>query len=56
LGVAVDPRDYGYSLASWTALLESAGQGERGRNYSGSIDTLIDLYRDIYFQAGEQYD
>jgi len=33
LGVATDPADYGVSAPMWAAMVESASQGPRGRNF-----------------------
>lgn len=41
LGVSTDPNSYGVAPAEWTALVEDAIAGERGRNFIGSKEALM---------------
>ena len=41
LGIETSPTDYGYRKEQWEALVMTAGEGERGKNFSGSIAGLI---------------
>ncbi len=42
LGVSVDKADYGVEDGEWRALIESAMSGERGRNFTGSQERVIE--------------
>jgi len=42
LGVSVDKADYGVKDEEWRALIESALTGERGRNFIGSHERVIE--------------
>lgn len=41
LAVSTDGTTYGVSAREWTALVEDALEGERGRNFSGSREALL---------------
>lgn len=41
LDVATEPTAYGYSKEEWQAVVETASQGQRGKNFSGDIQRLI---------------
>lgn len=42
LGVSVDKADYGVGDGEWRELIESAIAGERGRNFIGSHERVVD--------------
>jgi len=42
LGVSVDKADYGVDDGEWRALIESAIAGERGRNFIGSQERVLE--------------
>ena len=42
LGVSVDKADYGIEDGEWRALIESAITGERGRNFIGSQERVVE--------------
>ena len=42
LGVSVDKADYGIEDGEWRALIESAMTGERGRNFIGSQERVLE--------------
>lgn len=44
LGVSPDPADHGVSDAEWRALLDSALAGERGRNFIGSRERVMECF------------
>jgi alcohol dehydrogenase class IV len=41
VGVSTDPASYGVGPEEWTAIVEDALEGERGRNFIGSKDALL---------------
>lgn len=41
LGVSTDPASYGVSAQEWSAIVEDALEGERGRNFIGSKQALM---------------
>lgn len=45
LGVKTSPKDYGYDQDAWQALIIDALGGERGKNFSGNIDQLIEAFK-----------
>jgi phosphonate metabolism-associated iron-containing alcohol dehydrogenase len=42
LGISTDPASYGIDRREWRLLIEDSLQGERGRNFRGSGDRLIE--------------
>jgi len=52
LGVATDPRHYGYSPHQWRALVRESAGGQRGRNFSGDPRRLIELYDEFFHSHG----
>ena len=42
LGVSVDKADYGIDDEEWRELIESAMTGERGRNFIGSQERVVE--------------
>lgn len=44
LGIETSPSAYGYNNEQWTTIVQNALQGERGKNFSGSADTLIQSF------------
>lgn len=42
LGVATNPADYGISRGEWTRLVAAALDGERGQNFIGSREALLE--------------
>jgi hypothetical protein len=42
LGVSCDPASYKVGQKEWRLLIEDALEGERGRNFLGSRDRLIE--------------
>lgn len=45
LGVKTSPQEYGYNNEQWTALVTNALQGERGQNFSGDPEALIQTFK-----------
>jgi alcohol dehydrogenase len=45
LGVSCDPASYKVDQREWNLLIEDALEGERGRNFLGSRDRLIEAAR-----------
>jgi alcohol dehydrogenase len=43
LGVSSDPASYGMDRKTWRMLIEDSLQGERGRNFLGASDRLIEV-------------
>ncbi|MGO1070997.1 phosphonoacetaldehyde reductase [Lysobacter sp. CA199] len=52
LGVATDPRRYGYSPQQWQALVRESAEGQRGRNFSGDLGRLSRLYDEFFHSNG----
>lgn len=45
LGIKTAPKDYGYESDHWTQLIIDALGGERGKNFSGNTDQLIQSFK-----------
>lgn len=52
LGIATDPRRYGYTPQQWQALVRESAAGQRGRNYSGDLGRLSRLYDELFHSHG----
>ena len=44
LGVHTTPEEYGYTQEQWLALVNDALQGERGKNFVGGSEQLIQSF------------
>ena len=44
MGIQTSPMDYGYDRDTWTELVIDALGGERGKNFSGNTDQLIQSF------------
>ena len=53
LGVSCDPASYKVEPKEWHLLIEDALQGERGRNFLGSRDSLIEASRRPYLATAK---